>query len=108
MLVIPLASVVVFAILVGLGLYHRRRPDAHKRLMLLATLALLPRALGRIRILNAVGPPAFFGVTVLFIVAVVACDYWTGRRVHAVSLWGGLFFALSFPDASPWATPTRG
>ena len=96
-LVIPLASVVVFAILVGFGLYHRRRPDAHKRLMLLATLALLPPALGRIRILNAVGPQAFFGVTVLFIVAVIAYDYWTRRRVHAVSLWGGLFLALSFP-----------
>jgi len=96
-LVIPLASVVVFAILVGLGLYYRQRPDAHKRLMLLATLALLPPALGRIRILNAVGPQAFFGVTVLFIVAVVAYDYSTRRRVHAVSLWGGLFLAVSFP-----------
>jgi hypothetical protein len=96
-LVIPLASVVVFAILVGLGLYHRRRPDAHKRLMLLATLALLPPALGRIQILNAVGPQAFFGVTLVFIAAVIAYDYWTQRRVHAVSLWGGLFLALSFP-----------
>src|SRR5947207_345608 len=39
-----------FAILVGLGLYYRRRA---------ATLALLPPALGRMRILNAVGPQAF-------------------------------------------------
>ena len=87
----------VFTILVGLGLYYRRRADAHKRLMLLATIALLPPALGRIRVLNAAGPPAFFGITVLFIVAVVAYDYWTRRRVYAVSLWGGLFLALSFP-----------
>ena len=33
----------------------------------------------------------------LLIVAVVAYDYWTRRRVHAVSVWGGLFLALSFP-----------
>jgi hypothetical protein len=96
-LVIPFASVVVFTILVGLGLYYRRRAETHKRLMLLATIALLPPALGRIRVLNAVGPQAFFGVTVLFIVAVVVYDYWTRRRVHAVSVWGGLFLALSFP-----------
>ena len=96
-LVVPLASVVVFTILAGLGLYYRRRADAHKRFMLLATIALLPPALGRMRVLNAVGPQAFFGVTVLFIAAVVAYDYWTRRRVHAVSLWGGLFLALSFP-----------
>jgi hypothetical protein len=96
-LVIPLASVVVFAILVGFGLHYRRRADAHKRFMLFATIALLPPALGRIRFLNAVGPAAFFGVTVLFIVMVVAYDFWTRRRVHAVSVWGGLFLALSFP-----------
>ena len=96
-LVIPLASVVVFTILVGLGLYYRRRAEAHKRLMLLATIALLPPALGRIRMLAAAGPQAFFGITVLFIVALVAYDYWTRRRIHAVSLWGGLFLALSFP-----------
>jgi uncharacterized membrane protein YozB (DUF420 family) len=96
-LVIPLASVVVFTVLAGLGLHYRQRADTHKRLMLLATIALLPPALGRMRILNALGPPAFFGVTVLVIVAVVAYDYWTRRRVHAVSLWGGLFLALSFP-----------
>jgi hypothetical protein len=96
-LVIPLASITVFTILVGLGLYYRRRAAAHKRLMLLATLALLPPALARIQTLNAIGPPAFFGVTVVFIAAVMAFDYWTRGRLHAVSLWGGLFLALSFP-----------
>jgi hypothetical protein len=96
-LVIPLGSVVVFAILVGLGLYYRRRPQVHKRLMLLATVALLPPPLARMRMLNALGPQAFFGVTVVFIVAMVAHDYTTRRRVHAVSVWGGLFLALSFP-----------
>ena len=44
--------------------------------------ALLPPALGRMRVLNAVGPQAFFGITVLFIAAVVAYDYWTRRRLH--------------------------
>ena len=87
----------VFAILVGLGLYYRRRPQVHKRLMLLATVALLPPPLARMRMLNALGPQAFFGVTLVFIVAMVAHDYTTRRRVHAVSVWGGLFLALSFP-----------
>ena len=73
------------------------RASAHKRFMLLATIALLPPALGRLRVLNEVWPQGFFGVTVIFIAAVVAYDYWTRRHVHAVSLWGGLFLALSFP-----------
>ena len=96
-LVIPLGSVVVFTIFVGLGLYYRRRPAAHKRLMLLATIALLPPPLARIRILAAVGPQAFFGITVLFVVVLAAYDVSTQRRLQAVSLWGGLCLALSFP-----------
>jgi hypothetical protein len=109
-LVVPLASVVVFAVLAGLGLWYRRRADAHKRFMLLATIALLPPALGRMPLLAAGGPAAFFGVTVLFIVAIVAYDCWTRRRVHPVSMWAGLFLALSFParialgHTSAWLT----
>lgn len=94
---IPLTSIVLFAILVAAGLYYRRQPDIHKRFMVLATIALLPPALGRIPILAARGPAAFFGVTILFILSVAAYDYWTRRRVHAVSLWGGLGLAASFP-----------
>jgi hypothetical protein len=41
-LVIPLASVVVFTILVGLGSTTAGGPTRTKRFMLLATIALLP------------------------------------------------------------------
>jgi uncharacterized membrane protein YfcA len=96
-MVIPLSSVVLFATLAGAGLYYRRRPDTHKRLMLLATIALLPPALGRIPVLAARAPAAFFGVTLLFILAVAAYDLRTRRHLHPASLWGGLCLAASFP-----------
>lgn len=112
-MVIPLASVLLFASLAGIGLYMRRRPDVHKRLMLLATIALLPPALGRIPILAANGPAAFFGVTLLFVLSIVVYDYWTWRRVHPASLWGGLCLAASFPgrialaNTDAWQTFAR-
>jgi hypothetical protein len=65
--------------------------------MLLATLALLPPALGRIPILAAGGPAAFFAVTTGFIIAAVIYDYVTTGRLHPVSLWGGGVLAASFP-----------
>src|SRR6266849_4235218 len=43
--VIPLVSVAMFALFAIIGLIYRSRPDVHKRLMLLATIALLPPAL---------------------------------------------------------------
>lgn len=96
-LVIPMTSVWLFALLAAVGLYYRRRPDVHKRFMLLATVALLPPALGRIPVLAAGGPVAFFGVTLGFIIAVVAHDYFACRKIHPVSLWGGMVLAASFP-----------
>ena len=95
--VIPLASIAMFALLASIGLLYRRRPDVHKRLMLLATIALLPPALGRISFLAARGPAAFFAVTCLFIVALAVYDYVIHQRVYPASLWGGLLLAVSFP-----------
>jgi len=96
-LVIPFTSVLLFSLLAGLGLWYRRVADVHKRFLLLATIALLPPALGRIPALAARGPAAFFGVTILFIVALVGHDYWTRGRTHPVSLWAGLVLVVSFP-----------
>jgi hypothetical protein len=56
----------MFALFASAGMLYRRRPAAHKRLMLLATIALLPPALGRISFLAARGPRAFFAVTFRF------------------------------------------
>jgi len=95
--VIPLVSVAMFALFAAIGLLYRRRPNVHKRLMLLATIALLPPALGRISFLAARGPGAFFAVTCLFIVMLTVYDYATHKRVYPVSLWGGLLLAVSFP-----------
>ena len=112
-LVIPLTSVLLFALLAAVGLYYRHRPDVHKRFMLLATIALLPPALGRIPVLAAGGPAAFFGVTLGFIIAVVAHDYFTCRKIHPVSLWGGMVLAASFPgrlalgNTEAWQVFTR-
>jgi hypothetical protein len=47
-LAIPLGDMVVFAILVGAGLYLRRRTDAHKRLMTLAMISLLAAPIARL------------------------------------------------------------
>lgn len=97
-LAIPLFDMMVFSILVFAGFYFRRRPDVHKRLMLLATISILAAAIARLpfSILKA-GPPAFFGLTDLFIVACVVFDLITRRRVHRATVWGGLLIVLSQP-----------
>ena len=97
-LVVPFGDMTVFAILIGAGFYYRRRPDVHKRLMLLATISILAAAIARLpfEIMKA-GPPAFFGVTDLFVLACVAFDLITLRRIHRATALAGLLIIASQP-----------
>jgi len=97
-LVIPLADMLVFAILIGAGFYFRRQPDVHKRLMLLATISILAAAIARLpfAFLQA-GPPAFFGVTDLFVAACLLYDLISRGRIHRATALGGLLIVASQP-----------
>jgi uncharacterized membrane protein YozB (DUF420 family) len=94
---VPIGTLVVFAILVGSGLYNRRRSEIHKRLMLLATIALLTPAIARMRFIGEGGPPVAITGTCLFVVACLIYDRAAHGRVHPAFLWGGLFVMLSLP-----------
>jgi uncharacterized membrane protein YozB (DUF420 family) len=95
---VPLGTLAAFAVLVGTGLYNRRRSETHKRLMLLGTIALLAPALARIsRLLGTDGPPVAIGGTCLFVVACLLYDRAAHGRVHPAFLWGGLFLMISLP-----------
>ena len=88
---IPLGDMLVFLGLVAAGIWHRRRSDVHKRLLLLATLSILDAAIARWPLaFMTTGAAAFFGITDLFVAAAAGYDLLTRRRVHPVYIWGGL------------------
>ena len=97
-LVVPLGDMFVFALLVGVGFYYRRRPDVHKRLMLLATVSILAAAIARLpfAIMQA-GPPAFFGLTDVFVLACIVYDLITLKRVHRATALAALLIIASQP-----------
>jgi hypothetical protein len=103
-----LVDVVVFGVLVACGIHFRRRVEWHKRLMLLATTSLLPPGISRWPIAVASPGPVIMGVMVAFLAAAPVRDLWTGRRMHGVSLWGGIALRLSVPVrlaiaySAPW------
>jgi hypothetical protein len=96
-LAIPLFDMVVFAILAGTGLALRRRLETHKRLMTLATVGLMSAPIARIPWVFRSGPLAFFGLTDLFVVAMLVYDLATRRRVQPATVWGGLVLVASQP-----------
>ncbi|HVF66875.1 MAG TPA: hypothetical protein VM914_04380 [Pyrinomonadaceae bacterium] len=96
-LTVPLGDMLVFAILVGAGVYFRGRPDAHKRLMLLSTIAILPAAVARLPLnfIQQGGPPAFFGLSDLFIIPCLLYDLFARGRFHRATVAGGLLIVVS-------------
>ena len=96
-LAVPLFDMVAFAMLIGAGLVLRNRPDTHKRLMTLATIALTSAPLARLPFVRQAGPPGFFGLTDLFIVAMLVYDLATRGKVHPATIWGGLVIVASQP-----------
>ena len=90
-LALSLRDLFVFAGFAPAGIFYRRQPEIHKRLMALATVNLLPAAVGRIPM-----RPAFFVPLLLaFVAAGPVYDRVTRGRVHPVFLWGALFTLLT-------------
>jgi len=96
-LAVPLFDMVAFALLIGAGLVLRNRPETHKRLMTLATIALTSAPIARLSFVRPGGPPAFFGLTDLFIVAMLVYDFATRGKAHPATIWGGLVIVASQP-----------
>lgn len=96
-LAVPFFDVVLFGGLVALAIAKRGEPQMHKRLMLLATINLTTAAIARWPVVSALGPPAVFGTTDLFIAALAAWDVRTRGRLHPATLWGGLAILVSQP-----------
>ena len=93
--VVPFFDLLTFPVLLGAALYLRRSPAAHKRLMLLATVSILTAAIARLPYVLPYGPPLFFGLTDLFVVAAMIYDRVTYGRVNRALLWGGAFLVAS-------------
>jgi hypothetical protein len=105
-LILPVSAISLFAGFFIAAIANIRRPEAHKRFMLLATIALLQAAMGRIFFVLVTGggpglrpglgppPPLVIGlvpslIIELLIVAGIIHDWRTRGRPHPVWLIGG-------------------
>jgi hypothetical protein len=90
-----LGILVVFSILLWVGISFRNRPAVHKRAMLLASIAIVIPAFGRIPrwavFAGGLGPilgPIVGFLPLLLLSAMWIHDVSTDKRVHATTAWG--------------------
>ncbi|MCZ6641599.1 MAG: hypothetical protein O7F71_08485 [Gammaproteobacteria bacterium] len=96
---IPLTQIFMFACFIAAALTSIRKPDVHKRFMVLAALVATTPALARL-FLAALGEPSLIAVGSIFlasnglIVIVAWYDANCNNRLHPVFLYGGLGILL--------------
>jgi hypothetical protein len=97
-LIVPLFDLLMFAILFGAAVYYRKKPAAHKSLMLLTAVNFLPPAVARIPIaaLQALGPLWFFGFPTVVTLVCLGLESWRYRRLNRVFLVGTLLLVASY------------
>ena len=96
-LVVTFRDIANFAGFAAAGVYFRRRPDIHRRLMLLATTGgLLWPAITRIQPLQG-RLPLMYAVLVAFLVVSPVRDLIAHRRAHRVDVVGALLVLATFP-----------
>jgi hypothetical protein len=109
-LVMPIGEVVVFALLFTSAILMRKHGPWHKRLMVLATLAMLTPAMARLPFdfVRTGGPLVFFALTDAVIVSCIAFDTVKNRRLHPVFIAGfivvvaGQLGRLAFSRTPAW------
>ena len=95
---IPFTDMALFAVLIGAALLLRRDAQAHKRLMLIGSIAIINAALARWPVVfESGGPVLMFVLADLFLVPLVIWDLKTRGRLHPATLWGGLLVVASQP-----------
>jgi hypothetical protein len=89
----------MFALFVTAGLLLRNRYETHKRLMFLATVALLDAVTERLPGIAHISSQAHYVIVDVFVIAGVAYDLMSLRRVNLAYLWGALVIFM-LPPAS--------
>jgi uncharacterized membrane protein YozB (DUF420 family) len=86
LLAVDLEELALFAVLIAWAMIVRRTPAAHKRLMILGTLAIIGPAVNRFPFSDAMRLPGTILVVLGLPLLVVAYDVWTLRRVHRTTV----------------------
>ena len=86
---------ILFGLFVLLGISYRRRPDVHKRLMLLASITILAPALARWPGAEALVPISVIVPQLGLIAAVIVYDFVLRRRVHPATGWGAALYVVA-------------
>jgi len=92
--IIPTTDMVIFATLIFFAFRARSDSPAHKRIIFIATTALLIAAIARWpwSLVHRNAPGA--AIVSYLLLLLVAYDFWSSRKIHRATLWASSFLIL--------------
>src|SRR5215469_7120603 len=107
--IIPITNIVAFAVLIVFAYRARFDCAAHKRLIIVASTALMTAPIARWHFeMVHFRPSVAECFSYIFLLLLAAYDLWATRRLHRATMWAGAFliavqqFALHFGRTSAW------
>jgi hypothetical protein len=112
--IMPFTELFSFGVLAVVAFLYRKRPDIHKRLIMLATIGIIGAAVGRMEFLpdwhlrGVAELRLFWAYTYVFLVPLGAFDIFSLKKLHRATLWGSAFlitlhqFALLICTTGTW------
>ncbi len=97
--IVPHIDIFLFTGFVTIGILFRGKPEIHKRLMLLTTIALLDAVADRLPVIWRGGRSAHFLVQDLLVAIGIVYDLASRGRVSPAYVWGGLAILICPPGA---------
>lgn len=102
-LLFPLGDMVLFGTLFGAAMIYRRKPEIHKRCILLATVALMFAPVARLA--SGAGIGVLLAVWLSPVAVAMAADYRARRRVHPALLLGTAWLLIGLSRLALTGTP---
>jgi len=93
-MIFPFGQALLFGTFIAIGLWYRRRPEIHRRFILLGSITILPPAISRI--VDGRSVLASF-LTLAFVVVAMIHDWLSRRKVHPIYICGLLILFVSGP-----------
>ena len=100
--IVPITDMVVFPTLIFFAFRARFNPTTHKRIILVATVALMTAPIARLPFaLIHRKPPMAHLASYIFLLILAAYDLLSARRVHRATLWAGGFLVFMQQFSAP-------
>lgn len=93
--IVPISDMLLFGTFIYFAFRNRTNPPSHKRYIFVANTAIMVAAIARLPFaFSQRKNPIDGALSDIFLLALIAYDLWSTRKIHRATLWSGIFLVV--------------